>query len=369
MRAFQPLPKKILIIRLSSLGDIVLTTPLIRSLRKRLPNTVIDMVTRERYKPLLEMINHLDGSIGYPEGLLTGRTIWRELKQAGYDTVIDLQNNIASRLITRAVKPDHILRFRRSRINRWIRIHLPKQRRNLVVPPPVAIGYLNVAKPLWVEDDGKGLELYVDDRSTETMQKLLNDYHQRAELPSDIKPLILAPGARHKTKIGLVERWAELMNIAYEEGYKSQVLIGNFADWELLNSIQKQVDFPVLFTAGQTSFNELAAMIALGSALVSSDSGPMHIAGAVGTPVVAIFGPTVPEFGFAPFRCVSEIVQVDDDLFCRPCHPHGPNACPVKHFRCMIDISSDVVFTALKRIAINVKQTEAPLPITNAGME
>ena len=201
-----------------------------------------------------------------------------------------------------------------------------------------------------VKDDSHGLELTVDNRSMIAVEKLIKNFHESVGLPEDTKPLIMAPGARHKTKVWLVEHWADLMSKAYEAGYKSQVLVGSSEEMDLSQSISASVDHEILTTTGETGIGELIAMISTGRALISSDNGCMHIATAVGTPVAAIFGPTVPEFGFSPFRAVSEVVQIDEELFCRPCHPHGPDKCPLKHFRCMKEINPDMVFDALKRM-------------------
>lgn len=343
-------PERILVIRLGSLGDIVLSTLLLRCLRDRFPRATIDMLVKERYKPLLDSMDCLDGRLTYPERASGRRELRRLLRDAGYDTVVDLQNNLISRRIVQHIQAQRVFRYRRWRINRWFRIHFPSLRRKLTTPPPVGIGYLETAAPLSVMDDGRGLRLICNDRSLEAVRDILRAFHEKAGLPSETEPLILAPGSRHQTKVWLAERWVTLMECAREEGYGSQVLIGSDAEQELLEGIQSRLGFPVLMTAGRTGLGELTALISLGCALVSGDSGPMHIAGAVGTPVVAIFGPTVPEFGFAPFRCRSEVVQIADELTCRPCHPHGPERCPRKHFRCMLDIDPQMVMSAVKRV-------------------
>jgi len=341
-------PGRILVIRLSSLGDVVLTTPLLRRLRALPRRYIIDMLTRERYLPLLDCIDDVDNRLVYPDDSAAVKTLKRQLAGNHYDAVIDLQNNIVSRSIVAAINPAGVYRFRRARVNRWLRIHLPARRGKLKTPPPVAEGYLATAKPLQVIDDGLGLELNVDAVSAQAMRKLLRVYHAEANLPVDIVPLIFAPGARHNSKMWLPERWVELMRRAYAAGFESQVLIGGADEAGLIESLQSQLDFPVLTTAGSINLKELTALVSLGRVLVSNDSGPMHVAAAVGTPVVVIFGSTVPELGFAPFRCPAEIVQIDG-LECRPCHPHGRKRCPRKHFRCMKEIDSEMVMKALLR--------------------
>ena len=359
MKQSTSLTRRILVIRLSSLGDVVLTTLLLRRLRRRFPEARIDMLTGEQYLPLIEENAHLDERYGLPNGLWSRRKQVDRLARVGYDTVIDLQNSFTSRLILSAIAPRRVYRYRRSRLNRWLRIHVPSLRKKLTTPPPVALGYLHAAELLLVTDDDLGLELNVNPQSAKKVSEIFNEFliqnkAVRAENLQPIlrhvaetKPLILAPGARHPTKMWQAESWAAFMQEAYSEGFQFQVLVGSTEDFDIAERIQSQVDFPLLMAAGKTNLSELIALIARGRALVTNDSGPMHIASAVGVPVVAIFGSTVPEFGFAPFRAVSEVVQVSYDLSCRPCHPHGRKSCPRKHFRCMSEIEPASVMAAL----------------------
>lgn len=350
MRKFLVKPEKVLIIRLGSLGDIVLTTLLIRCLRKKLPDAIIDMITKEQYFPLLEVMDYIDDKWVYSKDFIKIRSLKKELGTRNYDTVIDLQNNYVSRQLTKTIKPQRVFRYRRSRINRWIRIRIPSYRKKLTIPNHVAIGYFNTVSRIGVIDDGRGLELNITNDFLKGAEELLNDFIGETGFQDKISTLIFAPGARHNTKMWPKERWVELMNLAYNDGFKQQVLIGSASERSLLQSITDQLEFPVLNTAGKTGIGEMAAIISMGNALITNDSAPMHIASAVGTPIVAIYGSTVPEFGFTPFRCKSEIVQVKDDLVCRPCHPHGKKKCPRGHFNCMYDIDAGVVFSKLKKL-------------------
>jgi lipopolysaccharide heptosyltransferase II len=343
-------PRKILVIRLSSIGDIVLATLLLRNLRRRYAGATIDMLAKEQFLHLLNCIGSLDKAFAYPASRVERKKLRWELADQGYDTVIDLQNNLISRSITASIKPNQVYRFRRSRINRWIRIYIPALRKRITTPPPVALGYLAAVRELGIRDDGRGLELKVDDKAAAKARELLKSYHNQAGIDGKIKPLIAAPGARHQTKIWLVEHWIEMLRAAHSEGFTSQVLIGNSNERGLGEEIVSRLGFPVLNTAGELDLLELTALLWLGRAIVTSDSGPMHIAAAVSTPVVSIFGSTVPEFGFAPFRCKSEVVQIEEELDCRPCHPHGRKSCPRKHFRCMTDIRPDMVMQALLKV-------------------
>ena len=353
--------RRILIIRLSSLGDIVLASPLIRRLRERFPEGRIDMLSRESYSDLLAGFERLDGGFGLPRRALARWKMCRKLKPARYHTIIDLQNSITSRMVSRALKPQQLFRFHRPRWNRWLRIRFPGLRARLKVHPQVALGYMECAGLLGVFDDGFGLELTASEPALQKTEDILSRYHADNGLPSSMRPLILAPGAKHQTKIWLNENWVELMKSAYRHGFQSQVIVGDRDDAQLVDTIIDQVEHPVLNTVGSTCIDELIAWVKLGIAVVSSDSGPMHIAAALDVPLVAIFGPTVTEFGFAPFRCRSRIVEVKD-LDCRPCHAHGTDRCPRRHFRCMKDIDVETVFKALTDVA-NHRHDECALGV------
>ena len=341
--------RRILVIRISSLGDVVLTTLLLRRLRRRFPEARIDMLTGEQYLPLIEENANLNECYGLPGGLWSRRRQAVNLAKNRYDTVIDLQNSFTSRLILSTIAPRRVYRYHRSRFNRWQRIHIPSQRKKLPAQPPVALGYLHAAEPLLVTDDDLGLELNVNLHSAKAVSEMINEFLDENKSVAETVPLILAPGARHYTKMWQAESWAAFMQDAYDNGFPFQVLIGSGEDVDIAEKIQSQIDFPLLMAAGKTNLSQLIALIARGRALVTNDSGPMHIAGAVDVPVVAIFGSTVPEFGFAPFRALSEVVQISYDLSCRPCHPHGRKSCPRGHFRCMSEIEPASVMAALNK--------------------
>lgn len=356
MSYFTSIPKRLLIIRLSSIGDITLSSMLIRLLRKRFRKAVIDMIVHERYISLLNGFDRLDHRLGYPENSRERKQVRRKLKQTGYDTIIDLQNNIISRKITQSTGAYRVFRFNRPRINRWIRIHLPGLRERLRSPDHVALNYVKCAMALKLKDDGVGLDFNVPAAQVEKVRTDLEAYNISCGLQPDTAPLIIAPGARHYTKRWLTDKWKDFLQQAYDKGFRSQVIIGDQDDVAVAEHINGHLQHSTLTVAGKYDLLESAALIDLGCALISNDSAPMHLASAVGTPVVAIFGSTVEEFGFAPFRCSSRTVQVDD-LECRPCRPHGSSCCPKDHFKCMENISSESVLDELSSL---LQQTDKP---------
>lgn len=332
---------RILIIRLSSLGDIVLTSLLARRLRARFPGAHISMLTESRFTEILDGFPTIDKIFSYSSSIPARKKTRRLLKRIGFDIVIDLQNKIKSRDITSGISPVSEFRFHRDRWNRWKRIHQPGRRRNLKPQTPVALAYLDAVRPLGVHDDGSGLNLDVRKEWMDNADEIIARYAMSIDQTPDSRLLVIAPGSRHQTKTWQPDKWVEFLHHARREYPAMQVVIGSRDEAGLCSYIAENAGHDVLNLAGRLRLGDLAAVIKRAAMLLTADSAPMHIAAATRTPVIAVFGPTVPEFGFAPFRCRSWIVQVNEDLVCRPCHAHGPRKCPEGHFKCMADISAE----------------------------
>ena len=155
--------------------------------------------------------------------------------------------------------------------------------------------------------------------------------------------LAMAPGSVWGTK-----RWPCYPDLAAQLDL-SVVVVGGPEDREAAAAIVSAAGGRAASAAGETSLPLSTAIISRARLLVTNDSAPLHLAGAVGTPVVAIFGPTVPAFGFGPLGPDDVIVE-EPGLECRPCSPHGPMTCPLGHHRCMLDIPVDTVERAVRRV-------------------
>lgn len=350
-----PKPKRILVIRLSSAGDVVLTSLLIRNLRNRFKRGYLAMLTANPFGEIIEGIDGLDSRYTIPKRGSDYRKTVRELKSERFDTIIDLQNNVRSRKLCSKLNPLRILRYNRPRLNRWQRIHFPWRRKHLKPVDPVAIGYLKIAAQFNVKDDGEGLQLQTLPEWSESTNGLVSTFIEENGL-SEGRIIIAAPGAAHGTKVWIKEHWVDFLRKSREIGFQTQILVGSKSDKSLCGDIASGIKHPVLNLAGLTGFGELIALIQRADILASSDSAPMHIAGSVNTPVLALFGATVPEFGFAPLRCENEIAQVED-LKCRPCHKHGFENCPLNHFKCMKDLKPDFVMEKLSALTTRNRKT------------
>jgi heptosyltransferase-2 len=155
--------------------------------------------------------------------------------------------------------------------------------------------------------------------------------------------IVVAPGSIWPTK--RYAHYPELIDLLYEEFKFPVVLLGSQSEYDILDTLEKKSVRAPINMAGQTDLLQSAAIISKAKLVISNDSAPAHIAAAVGTPVIAIFGPTVQSFGFAPYSPKAATVDIGE-LYCRPCSLHGSKKCPQKHFRCMNDLKPEKIMEA-----------------------
>jgi heptosyltransferase-2 len=335
-------PDKILIIRLSSIGDILLSTPFIRQVRRTYPKAQIDFVVKDIYKNLLVHNPHIDELfyIQLQEEKKELSQLKKKLRNKSYTVVFDLHNNLRSNYLKRGINADAIRSIKKEKLKQsllvWFKINLYSQE------TPIPNRYRVVAKDLGVKDDGGGLELYwekdtVDSANQKAISKGL-DLN---------KPFIaLAPGAGFFTKRWPVEKYENLIGLVQRSEKSKIVVFGGEKDKEVGSYLKKHKN--IIDLIGQLSLLETAYIISKGEMIVSNDSGLMHMATAVQTPVIAIFGSTVKELGFFPYRSESVVIE-NAEIFCRPCSHIGRENCPKGHFKCMEDITPEQVYSAAKR--------------------
>ena len=314
---------KVLIIRLSSLGDILLTTPFVRSLKNQYPKIEIDYIVREEYSDLLKLNPHLNKVFKFKRDEKDNLTTLAEIKKTNYDLIIDLQNNLRSKKIISNNNPK-VFRFSKKNWQKFLLVNFKINR--LKNEPQIPVRYANTISGFQL--DKNGLDLFTNKTSDPRILKLE-------------KLIGFCPGARHYTKRWLKEYFIELGNKLTKAGY-TIVLFGGKMDKELCLEISKEIPGSI-DASNSDEILQTAADMKLCKAVVCNDSGLMHTAAAVGTKVVAIFGSTVKEFGFTPYNCKNLILEIKS-LKCRPCTHIGRSSCPKKHFKCMKLIKPDFVF-------------------------
>ena len=330
---------RILILRLSSIGDILLTTPFIQQVRKRFSNAHITYVVKREFSELLKhnpQINELisfDSAFGIA-GLLE---LAKTLKQKKFDIIFDLHNNLRTNRLTSVFKSKKISKIRKSKIKRSFLVNFKINLFKEIITAPQK--YLHVGQKYNIKDAGEKLQLFLNNSLEQTVENFLkkNDLEKKHYL-------CLAPGAAHYTKMWPIEYVANLVTkIINKYNYKIVLLGGpsekNFSPQ--FKSNNKVIDF-----CGKLSLLESSGILKYSKGIVTNDSGLMHMAAAVDVPIIALFGSTVKELGFYPYKANASILE--NDLWCRPCTHIGRKKCPLGHFNCMRNISVDRVFNEIE---------------------
>jgi heptosyltransferase-2 len=318
--------QKIAVIRLSSLGDVLLTIPVIRALKQQYPNSEIDFVVKKQYADVLKFNPNISNIIIYDPGNVN--SIKDEIKNNGYDLIIDLHNNYRSCSLTKNINTE-IRRFHKPSIKKFLlvrfKINLLKAMKTI---PEM---YAEAAD---VQLDENGLELFIPDNITPQIEKGKNY-------------IGLSPGSKHFTKCWPKEYFIELGNDLTAKGFNVAV-IGGKDDISICSYVSERIKGSINLSNENDLF-QTAANIKQCIAVVCNDSGLMHVTAATGTFLIAIFGSTVKEFGFVPYHATNLLLE-NKSLSCRPCSHIGLSECPRKHFKCMKEILPNTVLENLLKV-------------------
>lgn len=331
---------KILIIRLSSIGDIILTTPLLRSVKKTYPDASITYITKKQYAGLLADSPYISELIPFDqsEGFRGLRKIKRRLRNQHFDACLDIHKNLRSgflrfglgaRLIT--TYPKYIIR--RSLLVRF-KFNLYRHIK------PVYLRYFEAARKLGVHYDGNGSEIHFGQAATEKATGILSGLGYKFDRPL----IVICPGATYFNKKWLPGGFVSTARQLMDERSAFVIIHGGRDDKDQCESIAKEIGAGAFSLAGTLSLPETAALLRLSTLVIANDSGLLHLAQSQKRPVVGIYGPTTRELGFFPMEQNSTVVETL--LPCRPCTPKGLNYCPKGHFRCMNDITPEMVIEA-----------------------
>lgn len=328
--------KKILIIQTAFLGDAILTTPLVRALRQTFPDSLIDILLIPETFAVFENNPHITNIITYNKRKsvkkwLSFISLILKVKHNNYDLAVSAQLSMRTSLIMWLSGVPNRLGFPRQKL-KTMTIDLPKGL-------PVVKRYVKLMEALTNEPFSYQTEIFWDEETEKTINDLTGRYLEESKLTVGI-----APGSVWATKRWLPEYYSELIRMLSENNIQS-VLIGGKEDCELCEKITAESGVNPLNVAGKLSMQGSAALIRRLKLIITNDSAPLHLANAVKTDVVAIFGPTVRRFGFFPFRKKDKVLEIG--LNCRPCGKHGGNRCPLKHFSCMKSITPDIVFKSI----------------------
>lgn len=331
--------RKILIIQTAFIGDVILTTPMIRILYEQFNQPEIHFLTIPSSKNILENNPFIKKLIIYDKkgahrGLSSFKKFVERLKLEKYDAALIPHRSLRSALLAKLAGIPLRIGFNKGG-GKWFHTHRMHYEQN-------THEYLRNMHLLSFFEILPEYPVYPDIFPDDVDKEIVSDWLFSHEILKTDRIITLAPGSVWPTKRWLPKRFAELGEQLTKFGY-SVVLIGSPEDFELCERIAESSNETIFNAAGVFTLRQSADLIGRSEVLITNDSAPLHLGVAMRTPVIAIFGPTVPEFGFYPYGPNDKVIEIKN-LYCRPCSIHGKKQCPEKHFRCMREITVNEVF-------------------------
>lgn len=333
---------KFLVIRFSSIGDLVLTSPVVRCLKKSVPGAVVHFLVKPQFKSVVVNNPYIDKIHLLQEDW---NKMIAELKAEGFDQIIDLHHNLRTLRVKRALKlPAYS--FNKLNIEKLIFVKL---KWNVMPKLHIVDRYLKTIEHLGVQNDGAGLDYFIAPHE-EVQQRDIPASHQ-------LGYIALVIGASFYTKKLPVYKLQELCAAIPHP----VILLGAKAEYAEGEEIKKADDVKIYNACGKFSLNESADLVRKAKVVIAHDTGLMHIAAALKKPVIAVWGSTTPSFGMVPYYgknfLMQKAVPYDDvqvhKLWCRPCTKIGRHHCPQGHFKCMKNIPvEEIVRNAMARLAL-----------------
>ncbi|NVO03890.1 MAG: glycosyltransferase family 9 protein [Bacteroidetes bacterium] len=326
--------KKILVIRCSSIGDIVLTSPVIRCMKQQIKDVEIHFLVKKPLAQTVESNPHISKVITFKK---TVQSIMPELRQEKYDYIVDLHNSIRSTsVVLNLVRPFYT--FKKINFRKWLMVNF---KIDILPNRHVVDRYFDVVKSLNVANDDKGLEYFFPELDKVNATDF-PETHQKGYIGFVI-------GGKHATK-----RMPESLIISLcNKIDRPIILLGAKEDFEVGEVVKNAVGDKVFNSCGKYSLNQSASIVKDAEKIITNDTGLMHIAAAFDKPIVSVWGNTIPEFGMTPYyskdsNAKSLIAEVKD-LSCRPCSKLGYEKCPKGHFKCMNLINEDLIVNFINK--------------------
>jgi ADP-heptose:LPS heptosyltransferase len=318
---------KFLVIRFSSIGDIVLTSPVVRCLKQQLPDTEVHFLVKSKFRATVDHNPFIDRVhvLAHSRELMV-----EELRSENYDFIIDLHHNARTIMVKSALrKPAYS--FHKLNIPKYIYTAF---KINILPNAHIVDRYMSTVSHFGVKNDGVGLNYFIGP-GDETNKQDIPAAHSAGYIACVI-------GAAHGTKRWPVHKWK---SFCHKVKYPV-ILLGDETDAVRGQEIASVDAVKVYNACGKFSLNESADLVHKAKLVVTNDTGLMHIAAAYKRPIISLWGNTVPSFGMTPYYgsqlVPSSILQVNK-LWCRPCSKIGYEKCPLKHFKCMEHIDVDMV--------------------------
>lgn len=331
---------KYLIIRFSSIGDIVLTTPVVRMLKQQVENAEIHYLTKPQFKSILDNNPFVDKIHVLTEVF---DDMIKELEDELFDYIIDLHNNLRTMRVKKRLK---LVQFSFDKLNwkKWLIVNL---KINKLPDIHIVDRYLNTCKVFDINNDNKGLDYFIKDKNIVDLNIFPKSFGK--------KYIAIAIGAQHFTKRMPDDKLASVCSkIKYPI-----ILLGDKNDKRNAENIIAQAkqlnnNIKIMNACGDYNLDQSASIVKQAQVVITHDTGLMHIAAAFKKKIISIWGNTIPEFGMYPYLAdkESKIIEVKE-LKCRPCSKIGFRICPKKHFKCMYEINEEKIIELTEKMMNN----------------
>jgi len=329
---------KILVLRLSSIGDIILTQPVPRALKKKFPDAQIDFLTKPSYRGIVEAFDCIDNIYEWEDK----KTAIKIIRKNKYDLIIDLHSKLNTLIIKFLSGTKKLVTVNK---RHWYRWALTKK---LIKQPNQSMSslFLKTLTKIGIESDDFVPALFPKEVLKSVIYKLYTDNG----IDRNKKLVGIFPSALHYTKRYSTIELARFINLVPDK-YKCQFLIlGSKQDDQYADKIIERTGVRVHNLCGKVNIPELIALVDTLDFVISNDSGPMHIAAALKKPQIAIFGGTHPQLGFAPLNVNAAVLNTD--LPCQPCSIYGLDKCPLGTMDCMKAITADHLLSAFEELIV-----------------
>lgn len=312
---------KVLVIRFSSIGDIVLTTPILRCIKQQLKDVELHFITKQQFISVIENNPYVDKFHTINQSLAE---IIPQLKKENYDYIIDLHHNARTLKLKLALGKKS---FSFNKLN-WQKFLIVNFKKNKLPQKHIVDRYFEASANIGVKNDGRGLDYFINDKDEIDIVSSLpalfhNDYHA------------LVVGGSYFTKQIPLNKLKEICAISS----LPLILLGGKDDAKIAEQVYQLHKNKVLNLCGKLNLNQSASIIQQANNVITSDTGLMHIAAAYKKDIISLWGNTIPEFGMGPYLAGknSQVLEVTN-LSCRPCSKLGYKKCPKGHFKCMNEI-------------------------------
>ena len=325
---------KILVIRFSSIGDIVLTTPVIRCLKSQMDNTEIHVLTKSQYGLLFESNPNVDKLHLWGSD---NKEVNKSLKAIQFDYVVDLHHNIRTKKLKSILKAQ-AYSFPKLNVQKWLYVNF---KWNNLPKVHIVDRYFEAVKSMGVKNDQQGLDYFVPAKDEVDVSGQFGT--------SDI--VSVAIGAQFATKKLPTSKLVEVLSFIEMR----VVLLGGKEDYDTAEEIKALSNANIVNACGALNLNQSASVVKQSKVLLTNDTGLMHIAAAFNTPIVSVWGNTVPDFGMYPYMPRNEnlySIHEVKGLSCRPCSKIGFQKCPKKHFKCMVEQNTQEIVESINKYTV-----------------